>query len=84
MRPTDWPRPPIRPEDSPKIRELLTAEEYAAQLKRLEVRSVTPAHERAPNAAGTLGVLSSHWLDASSAKGDTWDRGKQIPIVIVN
>ncbi len=21
---------------------------------------------------------TSHWLDASSTKGDTWDRGKQI------
>ena len=28
---------------------------------------------------GTLGVLSSHWLDASSTKGDTSDRGRQIP-----
>ena len=34
-----WPRPPIRPEDLPLIRELLTAEEYAALLKRLEVNS---------------------------------------------
>ncbi len=24
-------------------------------------------------------VPSSHWLDASGTKGDTWDRGKQIP-----
>ncbi len=29
--------------------------------------------------SGTAGVRSSHWLDASSTKGDTWDRGKQIP-----
>jgi len=44
------------PEDLPKIRELLTAEEYEKLLKRLEVRSVAPAHERTPNAAGTLGA----------------------------
>ena len=36
MKTTDWPRLPIRPEDLPKIRELLTAEDYAALLKRLE------------------------------------------------
>jgi hypothetical protein len=29
---------------------------------------------------GTSRVPSSHWLDASSTKGDTWNRGKQIPI----
>ncbi len=29
----------------------------------------------------TARVPSSHWLDPSSSKGDTWDRGKQIPIV---
>ena len=28
MDPPEWPRPPIRPEDLPKIREPLTAEEY--------------------------------------------------------
>ncbi len=28
---------------------------------------------------GTTRVPSSHWLDASSAKGDTWDSGTQIP-----
>ncbi len=28
----------------------------------------------------TARVPSSHWLDASSTKGDTWDRGKEIPI----
>ena len=33
----DWPRPPIRPEDLPKIRELLTAADYEKLLKRLEV-----------------------------------------------
>ena len=36
MDTTDWHRPPIRPEDLPLIRELLTAEEYAALLKRTE------------------------------------------------
>ena len=56
----DWPRPPIRPEDLPKIRELLTAEEYAALLKRREVSSVAPAHERAPNAAGRLQYLGRY------------------------
>ncbi len=35
----EWPRPPIRPEDLPKIRELLTAEEYEKLWKRLEVSS---------------------------------------------
>ena len=35
MRTTDWPRPPIQPEDLPKIRELLAAEEYEKLLKRL-------------------------------------------------
>ena len=28
---------------------------------------------------GTARVPSSHLLDASSTKGDTWDRGKEIP-----
>lgn len=28
---------------------------------------------------GVARVPSSHWLDASTTKGDTWDRGKQIP-----
>ena len=32
----DWPRLPIHPEDLPKIRELLTTEEYEKLLKRLE------------------------------------------------
>ena len=31
----DWPRLPIQPEDLPKIRELMSAEEYARLLKRL-------------------------------------------------
>ena len=31
----DWPRPPIRPEDLPKIRELLNADDYEKLLKRL-------------------------------------------------
>ena len=31
---TDWPRPPIQPGDLPRIRELLTAEEYAALTSR--------------------------------------------------
>lgn len=35
MSTTDWPRPPTRPEDLPLIRELLSAEDYAALLKRL-------------------------------------------------
>ena len=35
---------------------------------------------RAWELLGTARVPSSHWLDASSTKGDTWDRGKQIPI----
>ena len=35
MDTTDWPRPPIRLEDLPKIRALLTAEEYEQLLKRL-------------------------------------------------
>ena len=30
---------------------------------------------------GMARVPSSHWLDASRTKGDTWDRGKQIPIL---
>ena len=25
------------------------------------------------------GAKAAHWLDASSTKGDTWDRGNQIP-----
>ncbi len=32
----DWPRPPIQPEDLPKIRALLAAEEYERLLKRIE------------------------------------------------
>lgn len=40
--------------DLPKIRELPSAAEYAALLKRLVVSTVV--HERAPNAAGTLGA----------------------------
>lgn len=32
---TDWPVPPIWPEDLPVIRELLTDEEYAALIRRL-------------------------------------------------
>ena len=35
MSTTDWPQPPIRPEDLPKIRELLSAEDYEELLKRL-------------------------------------------------
>ncbi len=31
-------------------------------------------------AAGWV-LTSSHWLDASSTKGDTWDREKQIRIL---
>ena len=51
------PRPPIQPEELPKIRELLSAEEYEKSLKRLEVVStVELEHERAPNAAGALGA----------------------------
>ena len=38
MPTTDWPNPPIQSEDSPKIRALLTAEEYQQLLKRIEVR----------------------------------------------
>ena len=38
MGTTDSPRLPIQPEDLPKIRELLTAEEYEALLKRLWMR----------------------------------------------
>ncbi len=30
----------------------------------------------------TARVPSYHWLDASSTKGDTWDRGKQIPSMV--
>ncbi len=32
----------------------------------------------------TARVPSSHWLDASSIKGDTWDRGRQLPILMRN
>ncbi len=32
---TDWPRPPIRPEDLPLIRELLTDGEYAELLRKM-------------------------------------------------
>ncbi len=32
-------------------------------------------------ATGDCPGPSSHWLDTSSTKGDTWDRGKQIPIL---
>ena len=35
----EWPLPPIRPEDLPKIRELMSAEEYARLLKRLEAEA---------------------------------------------
>ncbi len=31
----------------------------------------------------TARVPSSHWLDASNTKGDTWGRGKQVPISIL-
>ncbi len=31
----------------------------------------------------TARVPSSHGLDASSTKGDTWDRGKQIPSISI-
>ena len=55
----EWPRPPIRPEDLPSIRGLLSPEDYAALLKRIEDDPARwlPAHERAPNAAGTLAGL---------------------------
>ena len=39
-----------------QIRELLTAAEYAALLKRIEVDRCARAHERAPGAAGTPGA----------------------------
>ncbi len=34
MSTTDWPRPPIRPEDLPKIRELMMEEEFEELLAR--------------------------------------------------
>ena len=35
MHTTDWPRPPIKPEDLPKIRELLTVEKYNRLLRHI-------------------------------------------------
>ena len=35
MDKAQWPRPPIRREDLPLIRQLLTPDEYAALLRRL-------------------------------------------------
>ena len=55
----EWPLPPIRPEDLPLIRGLLSLEDYRKLLKRMAADPARwlPAHERAPNAAGTLGAL---------------------------
>ena len=54
----EWPRPPIRQEYLPLIRELLTPEDYEKLLQRIadDPARWLPAHERAPNAAGTLGA----------------------------
>ena len=41
----DWPRLPIQPEDLPKIRALLTAEEYEKLSKRLEGGNGRPTAE---------------------------------------
>ena len=35
MPTTEWPKPPIRPEHLPLIRELLTPEDYEKLLKRI-------------------------------------------------
>ena len=53
----EWPRPPIRPEDLPLIRELLTPEDYEALLKRIEADPARWRMKEPPNAAGTLGAL---------------------------
>ncbi len=59
METPEWPLPPIRPEHLPLIRGLLSPEDYEALLKRIEADPVRwlPVHERATNAAGTLGAL---------------------------
>ena len=46
----EWPRPPIRPEHLPKIRGLLSPDDYTALLKRIEADPTTwlPPGYRAP------------------------------------
>ena len=65
----DWPRPPIHPEDLHKMRELLTPEEYEKLLKRLEVSTVAPAHETAPERrwghSGPMSLTSNATIDAA-------------------
>ena len=38
MNMPEWPRPPIRAEDLPEIRELLSPEEYEKLLRRIEAQ----------------------------------------------
>jgi len=64
MSTTDWPGLPIRPEDLPKIRELLTAEEYAALLKRLGRRQLGQRKGRTPARNHGSRVAHSNWLAA--------------------
>ncbi len=57
----------------------IDGQQYAVMLRprsRSDVHVPYPACEL----PGTARVPSSHWLDTSSTKGDTWDRGKHIPI----
>ena len=66
--------------------------DVTAQVVRALVRRSTPmiglvslvviCFAALPAAAQEPPEPSSHWLDASSTNGETWDRGKQIPIVI--
>ena len=61
----DWPLPPIRPEDLPLIRGLLSPEDYRKLLQRMAADPARwlPGHERAPNAAGTLGLVRSELVE---------------------
>ena len=38
-------------------------------------------HDMSFELRGTARVPSSHWLDASVTKGDTWNKRKQIPSI---
>ena len=62
MGSTDGPRLPIQPEDLPKVRELLTAEEYAALLKRLD-RVATAGQQKGRPEGRPRATLVLRWLN---------------------
>lgn len=65
---TDWPRLPIQPEDLPKIRELLTAEEYEKMFKRIEVSGRLNSRRGKPPVTPT-DLAASVWQEEDFYEG---------------